>query len=380
METISKRPTILLVDDEPANLKLLREILRKDHDLLFAHNCAEMFEYAADQPDLILLDVMMPEMDGYTGCALLKANEATRDIPVIFVTAKIEMDDEIKGFAAGAVDYLTKPVQGPVVRARVKTHLALRQARELVVRQNKEIMAQYESLKKTAQLRDDVEHIVRHDLKGPLNAIIGMPEVVINDGPLTETQEKFLHIIEESGYLLLDMINRSHDLYKMEQGIYQIDAKPVNILVILGRVLTELQQQIHEKKLLIDITLNSRPVVSTDLFLVSGEELLYHSMFSNLLKNAVEASPAKQSLMISLKQKEKPVIRISNKGSVPVVIRDNFFGKYVTSGKQQGTGLGTYSAMLIAKTSGGDLLLDTTREGMTSIIIKLKAWTDCSAS
>lgn len=374
MKTLSKRPTILLVDDEPTNLKLLREILRKDYDLLFAHNCAEMFKYAASQPDMILLDVMMPEMDGYTGCAQLKANEATRDIPVIFVTAKIAVEDEIQGLDVGAVDYLTKPVQGPLVRARVKTHLALRQARELIAQQNQEILEQNKALKQTAKLRDDVEHIVRHDLKGPLNAIIGMPGVVLKEGPLTETQKKFLHMIEQSGYLLLDMINRSHDLYKMEQGVYQIDAKSVNMLIVLDRVLTELQQQIHKKTLSVNMMLNSKPVVAGDLFLVSGEELLYHSMFFNLLKNAIEASPAKQSVLISLEQEEQPLIRISNKGSVPVDIRDNFFGKFVTSGKRQGTGLGTYSAMLIAKTLGGDLLLDTTRDDETSIVIQLKTW------
>ncbi|MEO5362348.1 MAG: response regulator [Magnetococcus sp. DMHC-8] len=370
----TKRATILLVDDEPANLKLLREILRKDYDLLFAHNCAEMFQCVVKQPDLILLDVMMPEMDGYAGCAQLQANETTHNIPVIFVTAKIEMEDEIRGLEVGAVDYLTKPVQGPVVRARIKTHLALREAREIIARQNREILEQNEALKQTAKLRDDVEHILRHDLKGPLNAIIGMPDVLISSGSLNADQEQLLRLIEDSGYRLLEMINRSLDLYKMEQGIYQLEARQVNILLILDRVLTELKKLIHGKQLSVNTLVNGRAVVPGDEVFVAGEELLYHSMLSNLLKNAIEASPVEQSVVIGLEQGGQSVIRISNKGSVPVAIRDNFFGKYVTSGKRQGTGLGTYSAMLIAKTSGGNLLLDTTKEGETSIIIHLKAW------
>lgn len=364
MTTTPKKPCILLVDDEPSNLKLLREILRNDYNLLFARNCSEMLRGAVEQPDLILLDVMMPVMDGYTGCAMLKANEATHHIPVIFVTAQNEMENEVKGFEVGAVDYITKPVQGPVVRARIATHLALRKAQEIIVQQNEE-------LKENARLRDDVEQIVRHDLKGPLNAIIGMPSVLINQLQLSANQKQLFDIIVESGYRLLDMINRSHDLYKMERGIYQLDAQAVDLLVVLNHVATELQELIRKKKLLYMVHLNGKPVNPGDTFIVSGEELLYHSMLCNLLKNAIEASPCEESLLVFMDHGERPVLRISNKGSVPLDIRDKFFDKYVTSGKIQGTGLGTYSAKLIAMVSGGEIHLDTTREGETSIVIQL---------
>lgn len=373
MTAPSERPTVLLVDDETTNLKLLREILRSDYELLFARNCAEMFTLAAQQPDLILLDVMMPDMDGYTGCFQLKANETTRDIPVIFVTAKMETEDEVRGLESGAVDYITKPVQPPVVRARVKTHVALRRAKDLIARQNQEILDQNRALKQAAQLRDDVDHIMRHDLKGPLNAIIGIPGAVISSGSMTPQQTDLLKLIEKSGYTLLDMINRSLDLYKMEQGVYPLEAGPVDLLVIFNRVFAEIQKMIQAKKLSVDIRLNGKPTTSEDHFFVSGEELLCHSMFSNLLKNAVEASPVGQSLSISLEQGERARISIRNQGSVPPSIRETFFEKYVTSGKRAGTGLGTYSASLIAKTLGGTIDLDTTVEGETSLIIHLKA-------
>ena len=364
MATTSDRPTILLVDDEPTNLKLLREILRADYELLFARNCAEMFQYVVEQPDLILLDVMMPDMDGYAGCAQLQADEATRDIPVIFVTAKSETEDEVRGLEMGAVDYIAKPIQGSVVRARVKTHVALRQAKDIITKQN-------QALKDAAKLRDDVDRIVRHDLKGPLNAIIGIPGVLGDMGPLNDRQKEFLQMMKESGYLLLDMINRSLDLYKMEQGIYPVDAKPVDILMILNRVFAEVQKAVEKKRLSLRMTLNGQPVASGDIFLVLGEALLCHSMLSNLLKNAVEASPAEESLTIRLEQGEQAVIRIRNKGCVPVEIRDTFFKKYVTFGKRKGTGLGTYSAWMVAKTLGGDIHLDTALEGETSLIIYL---------
>lgn len=372
MEPIDKKPKILIVDDEPTNLKLLREILRKDYSLFFARNGHEMLQYAADMPDLILLDVMMPEMDGYECCLRLKANEMTRDIPVIFVTAKIEMADEVRGLEVGAVDYITKPVQGPVVRARVRTHLALRQARELIAQQNREIQKQNEELRVAAQLRDDVEQIVRHDLKGPLNAIIGMPGTIINDLTNDESHKQCLRIIEESGFRLLGMINLSHDLYKMERGIYELKAQPVDLLVVLNHVTTELRELIRGKKLSLIVTLNGQPIGPGDCFIVAGEELLFHSMLCNLLKNAMEASPVGESLLVLLDHDQKAYLRICNKGSVPIEIRDKFFDKYVTFGKLQGTGLGTYSARLIATTLGCDMQLDASQEGETSIVLQFR--------
>lgn len=120
---------ILLVDDETPNLKLLRAILQFDYTLMFAKSGQVALELAKEQvPDLILLDIMMPGMDGYAVCQHLKMDDVTKDIPVIFITAMSDIGDELKGFDAGGVDYLTKPVSPPVVKARVRTHLSLRAA------------------------------------------------------------------------------------------------------------------------------------------------------------------------------------------------------------------------------------------------------------
>ena len=125
---MNKRP-ILIVDDEPDNLALLGQILAKDYELVFARNGNEaLAAVAKHSPVLILLDILMPDMDGYSVCRLIKANSASEAIPVIFVTSKAEVFDEVLGFQAGAVDYLTKPVSPLIVKARVKTHLSLVQA------------------------------------------------------------------------------------------------------------------------------------------------------------------------------------------------------------------------------------------------------------
>ncbi len=126
------RPKLLLVDDEPTNLQVLRQILQDDYRLLFAKDGDKALELAErENPALILLDVMMPGMTGHEVCARLKSQPATSTIPVIFVTALADVEDEALGFEVGAVDYITKPVSPPIVRARVRTHLSLVRAEEL---------------------------------------------------------------------------------------------------------------------------------------------------------------------------------------------------------------------------------------------------------
>ena len=127
-----QRPRLLLVDDEPTNLQVLRHVLQADYRLLFATDGARALQVAREQlPQLILLDIMMPGMDGYAVCRALKADPATAGIPVIFITALDDSQDETAGFDVGGVDYLTKPVSPPVVRARVRTHLSLVRMDEL---------------------------------------------------------------------------------------------------------------------------------------------------------------------------------------------------------------------------------------------------------
>lgn len=127
-----QRPRLLLVDDEPTNLQVLRQVLQQDYRLQFATDGTRALQLARqERPDLILLDVMMPDMDGYAVCAALKADTQTVAIPVIFVTALTDAQDEARGFACGGVDYITKPVSAPVVRARVRNHLSLVRVDEL---------------------------------------------------------------------------------------------------------------------------------------------------------------------------------------------------------------------------------------------------------
>lgn len=125
------KQTVLIVDDTPANIEMLSEALSDEYEVLFATSGQDALEIAADQhPDLILLDVIMPEMDGYQVCGRLKEDARTQTIPVIFVTAMDHEEDETKGLNLGAIDYLTKPIRPPIVRARVQNHLELKRYRD----------------------------------------------------------------------------------------------------------------------------------------------------------------------------------------------------------------------------------------------------------
>ncbi len=128
MKKSRKTRKILIVDDEPSNLDILMELLKDDYKVVAALNGEKAIEMAGSSspPDLILLDILMPEMDGYEVCQQLKENEATKNLPVIFVTAVSEVMDETRGFKLGAVDYITKPFHPPVVKARVKAHMELK--------------------------------------------------------------------------------------------------------------------------------------------------------------------------------------------------------------------------------------------------------------
>lgn len=358
---------VLVVDDVPENIFILSELLKDDYQVVAATNGKKALEIATQppHPDIILLDVMMPEMSGYEVCEALKKDEATCDIPVIFVTALSEDKDEELGFEVGAVDYITKPISPPVVKARVKTHLSLKAAREKLEEQN-------ERLIEAAQLREDVERITRHDLKAPLSTVIGMPALLLRKENITPEQRDILSLIRESGYLMLDMINSSLNLYKMEAGTYPYHPEEVELVQLIRKVIAECDNVCSAHDVGVTLLLGNMGATEEEGFEVEAEELLCHSMLLNLIKNAIEASPAGGLVKVALAlQDGMAAIEIQNSGEVPEAIRDSFFDKYTTSGKHDGTGLGTYSAFMAAKTQGGDIKLDTTVPGNTKLTILL---------
>ncbi len=170
---------------------------------------------------------------------------------------------------------------------------------------------------------------------------------------------------------MLDMINLSLDLLKMERGVYELKPTPVDIVQVLKKIEMELDLIRETKKVSLKMAVSGYSLKDDDTFMILGEELLCYSMLANLTKNAIEASPNGESIIVELDKKQVPLISIYNKGTVPKEIRGRFFEKYTTSGKASGTGLGTYSAKLIVETQQGQINMDSSEENGTTISIQL---------
>ena len=366
----SSRPRVLIVDDQAANIDVLAEALSRDYELFAATSAERALEIANGGVDLILLDVMMPDQDGFELCRILKAGEKTRSVPVIFVTALGEVEDEARGFEVGGVDYIAKPISPPTVRARVRTHIDLRGAL-------KRLEQEAEVLAENLRLKEHVERLSRHDLKTPLTSVISIPQMLLETSGLTDEQKRLLRAIEGAGYRILDMVNRSLDLFRMESGVYEFQPARVDAREVVERVCDDLASLARERG--VTIAIPDRTAAAPPEGLVMAEELLTYSMLANLIKNAVEAAPVNTVVQVFLDAgpagSHDVAISVQNQGTVPLFLRDAFFRKYSSSGKKSGTGLGTYSARLMAETQGGRIEMRSDDERGTTVTVTLQAAT-----
>ncbi|CCH49588.1 PAS domain-containing sensor histidine kinase [Pseudodesulfovibrio piezophilus] len=227
--------------------------------------------------------------------------------------------------------------------------------------------------KRLERLEKDVERIVRHDLKSPIMSFIWVPRTLRKAENITEEQRLLLGDMEQAAHRLLRMVNLSLDLFKMEEGTYEFAPEDLNILRVIQNVMVDLGETLDRLQVSISIYIDGRPAEENECLLVQGEELLCHSMLANLVKNAVEASEAGDRVTIHCSTDEEMSIAVHNKAVVPDDIRESFFEKYVTSGKRFGTGLGTYSARLIALTQGGRIEMKSTAESGTTVTVSFPA-------
>jgi signal transduction histidine kinase len=358
--------TILIIDDSSTDLAVLSEMLKTEYCVLCASSASAALEilHSPKIPDLILLDVMMPNLDGLAFCQQIRTHPATRGIPVIFVTSKDTEEGEAAGFAAGGVDYVTKPVNPYLLSARVRTHIELKAARE-------EVESRNSTLLENARLREQVEQLTRHDLKNPLMVILNIPGLLMRRPGIGADEVKWLQMILSSARRMLEIINMSTGLFKMEQGTYTPTLEPVDALEMARQLAEAMARIAPERFPSIGMTLEGVPVESSDSFMVNAEEPLLYTLLANLMRNAVEASPAEGKVSVSFARGARGVIAIHNPGSIPERIRERFFQKFVTAGKPGGTGLGVYSAQLIAKTLGGEISFQTSEDAGTTMRVSL---------
>jgi signal transduction histidine kinase/DNA-binding NarL/FixJ family response regulator len=248
----------------------------------------------------------------------------------------------------------------------------LREQKNQIERQAVALERQNEVLAENVRLKDDVERISRHDLRTPLSSIVSLAQIVREEASLPPQHERSLRLIEQAGYRVLNMASLTLDLFKMEQGTYRLAPTAVDIRAVTERVLLDLQALIRT----LDVTVEIATVgFGDEAPMIRGDGLLSHSMLSNVVKNAIEASPRGGRVAITISREDDVKLRIHNRGAIPATVRERFFDKYATGGKKGGTGLGAYSARLMAQTQGGSMRVETSEDdgGSTLIIIGLLA-------
>jgi PAS domain S-box-containing protein len=245
---------------------------------------------------------------------------------------------------------------------------ALQASRDQVAAQAAQLAQQNEALKENVRLREEVERIGRHDLKTPLNSIVAVPRLLREERQLGPEADELLGIVERAGYRILSMVNLSLDLYKMEQGSYIFRPDAVDLVDLAHKVMADVRVHAAAKEVRIELRAESPPYAW-------AEELLCYSLIANLLKNAVEASPPAGLVTIALAAAPGGGVSMSihNQGAVPAAIRGNFFRKYATLGKASGTGLGAYSARLMARVQDGDVTMETGEAAGTTLAVSLRA-------
>ncbi|MBF0611709.1 MAG: response regulator [Magnetococcales bacterium] len=230
-----EKEKILIVDDVPGNISVLVDILGESYDIYAATNGVDALQAVMDTPPhLILLDVVMPGMDGFEVCRRLQASETTRSIAIIFITANNDNREEVYGLGLGALDFITRPLNPPVVLARVKTHLELRRAR---------VQALDASRAKSAFLAT-----MSHEIRTPLNGIIGFADLLCH-AHLDDENNKYAHIILNSGNALLAIVNDILDFANLEAGKLVLESRLFNLQDLVDHINDFFSLSAREKRL-----------------------------------------------------------------------------------------------------------------------------------
>ena len=317
---------ILIVDDNPANLEVLSETLAgagfQVAVAVDGVSAIEQIQY--DQPELILLDIMMPGIDGFETYQRLRAKPSTRDIPVIFMTALSDTENKVKGFSLGAVDYITKPFQQQEVLARVRVHLQLRNLartlegqnkrlkREIVQREtaeasllklNQELEKRAVELKEAKEAADRANHAkseflanISHEIRTPLNGILGYTQILQFSKVLTEKERKGLKLIKQSGSHLLTLINDILDLSKIEARKMELYPASFHFPSFLQDVAQIFSVRAEQKKISF--------IYQFESHLPSGvyaDEKRLRQVLINLLGNAVKFTDHYRSVTFKVK-------------------------------------------------------------------------------
>jgi len=305
--------TILIVDDVARNIQILGNILSaNDYQIAYAQSGKQALSIAKMQEfDLILLDIMMPEMDGYEVCEKLKSSKKTSEIPIIFLTAKADMDSIVKGFETGGQDYITKPFNSAELLARVNTHILLKEqkiqlraANSLLEQKVEERTVQLKNanllLEKFDRTKSDFLSIISHELRTPLNGVIGLTNL-LDDTPLDESQQEYINHLKEVSERLVRFSDIALLITSLKIDKYKPDFLSVSVNHLVESGIVE-YQNLHEScGLVVNFSKNdAKPLIFADSDLIRQCCIL-------IIENAVKFAGVERPLDISVKTTENKV-------------------------------------------------------------------------
>ncbi|GJL79207.1 MAG: hypothetical protein NPINA01_21960 [Nitrospinaceae bacterium] len=289
----SRTQQILIVDDTPANIDVLDQFLEKEgYKISVAQNGETALDLAARiVPDLILLDVMMPGIDGFETCRRLQANKKTREIPIIFITAKNETEDIVEGFSLGGVDYITKPFRQEEVFARIHLHLKLKQLMT-------DLEAKNTKLAELNDLKNKFLGMASHDLRNPISSIQGFSKILLDQGKaLTEeTRNEFLQSIHKVSKDMLTLLEDLLNISIIESGKLDLHMQRGSLKHLVEERVRMYQVMANRKNLTTHLDIAEIAEFSFDPNRIS-------QVIDNLLSNAIKYSPSGKDIYIWLEEK-----------------------------------------------------------------------------
>ena len=349
---------LLVVDDNEDNREVLsRRLTRQGHTAFAAASGSDALALLAGQDfDVVLLDLMMPEMDGYEVLARIKADPRTQALPVIMISALDELDSVVRCIEMGAADYLPKPFNPILLRARVGACLREKYARDREQQIAEELQANYRRLQELERLRDDLTHMIVHDLRTPLTSLLSGVQTVPLVGELNDTQREMIAIVEEGGQTLLGMINDLLDVEKMEQEQVPLSLSPLAAATLIASAVSQVSLLVRESRL--TLTTHTAPDVPE----MQGDGDKLRRTLVNLLGNAIKFTPTEGtiSVTVGLDESGRSVrFAVSDTGEgIPSEAFGRIFEKFgqVESrqrGRKMSTGLGLAFCKMAVEAHGG---------------------------
>lgn len=354
---------IVIVDDLPTNLKLLKKVLlvRDNYKVMeFPDPFMALKAITLNPPDLVLLDINMPGMNGFELCEKLKEDKNTRDIPVIFLSALDDSPSKVKAFLSGGVDYVTKPFQSEEVIARVDTHLKLRRLQVIAEQQKEELRESYVKLKETEEMRDSLVHMIVHDLRSTWGGIYSWLELLQQElKKLTDiTIDKYINKIFTSGHVLQDMISNVLDVNRIESDHMPLFKEDSDIRDIVDSSLQSLGDIVNRTTLIFDKP--EHPIV------VQCDSGIIQRVITNLVMNAIKFTGRRGEVKIILeKGGDSTKVSVVDTGvGIPAEHQAEIFDKYYQiKNKKQGkflsSGLGLAFSKLAIESHGGKIGLES---------------------